>query len=135
MKKFAISILSCFVMLPAFAHHGQPHYSEPNHAINRYPYNHRHHHRDWVVPAVIVTGAIVASELSRQQRELERQEQIIRDHDRYNNIPPRPVVIERPIIVERPVIIENRPQPICTEWREVQESDGRVYKERICRSH
>lgn len=132
MKKFAISVLSCFVMLPAFAHHPvAPGYHELNHRF----YHKHHNNRDWVVPAVIVTGAIVASELSRQQRELERQEQIIRDHDRYNNIPPRPVVIERPIIVERPVIIENRPQPICTEWREVQESDGRVYKERICRSH
>lgn len=125
MKKFAIAFLSSMVMAPAFAHHGLPHYSEPNHAINRYPYNHRHN-RDWVAPAVVVTGVIIASEVARQNRELARQEQILREHDRINRIP------QRPIIIERPVIVERRNETTCTEWREIMDSDGRVYKERIC---
>lgn len=82
------------------------------------PRHHHHHHRrnDWVAPTLIIGGAIIAAEIARQN-------EILREHDRINNIPPsRTVIIER---VER--------QTVCSEWREVQDSNGRIYRERVCR--
>lgn len=127
MKKLVISLLSVCMLSPALAHHGRPHYSEPNHAINHYPFNRNHNH-DWVAPVVIITGAVIATEISRREREareLARQEQIIRNHDRINNIPVAPP--------SRTIIIERQSQ-VCSEWREVQDMDGKIYRERVCRS-
>ena len=45
---------------------------------------------------------------------------------------PDPVVIQQqPVIVQQdpPVYIQNQN---CTAWREIQTSDGRIYKERTC---
>lgn len=36
-----------------------------------------------------------------------------------------------PVIIQEPVIIEREPTN-CTEWREVQDSNGNVYRERTC---
>jgi hypothetical protein len=37
------------------------------------------------------------------------------------------------IVQQQPVIIQQQPiQTTCTEWKEVQGPDGRIYKERIC---
>lgn len=86
-----------------YVHHGLHH--RPHYA----PYIHKHYHRDWVAPAVVISGAIIAAEIARQneiQREAERSR----------------VIIER---VER--------QPVCSEWREVQDGNGRIYRERTCR--
>lgn len=78
---------------------------------NRYHHYHRHH-RDWVAPVVIFGGAVIAAEIARQN-------EILREHDRINNIPsPRVIIVER--------------QSICTEWREVQLFDGTIYRERTC---
>lgn len=70
-----------------------------------------HHHRGpaigwWVAPVVV--GAI-SYELGRQQ-----------------------------VIVQQPVIIEQQPIPQnqnCGPWKEVQTSDGRIYRERTCTSY
>jgi hypothetical protein len=70
-------------------------------------HGHHGHHRGpgygwWVAPVVI--GAI-GYELGRQQV----------------------------IVQQQPVIIQQQPiQTTCTEWKEVQGSDGRIYRERIC---
>jgi hypothetical protein len=123
MKQFVISaILALASITPAIAHHGHPHHSEPWHNINKPPFNNRHHYhhyhhrsnRDWVAPAVIIGGAVIAAEIARQN-------EILREHDRINNIPNRNVIIER--------------QVICSDWREVQDEDGRIYRERVCRSN
>lgn len=46
---------------------------------------------------------------------------------------PQPVVVERPVYVERPTTVYvEQTQPVCSQWREVQYSDGRIYRERIC---
>jgi hypothetical protein len=68
--------------------------------------NHGYHrgpsHGWWVAPVVI---GVIGYELGRQQV----------------------------IVQQQPVIIQQQPiQTICTEWKEVQGPDGRIYKERIC---
>lgn len=76
---------------------------------------HHHHHRgptvvyrdnNWVIPALI-SGAVVYAAT-------------------------RPTVVEQPPVVvqQSPIIVQR--QPVCTEWREIQHSDGTIYKERIC---
>lgn len=66
-------------------------------------YGHRGHGW-WVAPVVI--GAI-GYELGRQQT----------------------VVVQQP----QPVIIHQSERPVtCTEWKEIQTSDGRSYRERTC---
>ena len=40
-----------------------------------------------------------------------------------------------PVIIQQPVIIEQQPIPLnqnCSPWKEVQTSDGRIYRERTC---
>jgi hypothetical protein len=72
-------------------------------------FRHHGHHRGpgigwWVAPVVV--GAI-GYELGRQQ-----------------------------VIVQQPsVVIQQQPLPqaiTCTEWREIQGADGRIYRERTC---
>jgi len=87
----------------AHAHHGLHH--RPHHPHYAPPVQKHYHYRDWVAPAVVISGAIIAAEIARQ-RELERVE------------------TER-VIIER--------QPLCSDWREVQDSNGRIYRERTCR--
>jgi len=50
-------------------------------------------------------------------------------YDIYN----RPVVVQQPPVVvqQQPVIIQQSPQ-VCTDWKEIQQSDGRIYRERTC---
>ena len=71
-------------------------------------FRHHGHYRGpgygwWVAPVVV--GAI-GYELGRQQQ----------------------------VIVQQPsVVIQQQPvQPTCTDWKEVQTPDGKVYKERTC---
>lgn len=75
-------------------------------------YRHFHHHRpviierDWVAPLVLggIAGAIIVREANR------------------------PVIVEQPPVqvIPRATIVE------CTEWKEIMNSDGQVYKERTC---
>jgi len=72
-------------------------------------FRHHVHHRGpgvgwWVAPVVV--GAI-GYELGRQQV----------------------------IVQQQPVVIQQQPGPInvtCSEWKEVQTPDGKIYRERIC---
>jgi hypothetical protein len=78
-------------------------------------HGHRHFHRappvvvyrdyNWVAPVVggVILGAVI-------------------------NEAARPRVVEQPVIVQ-PV---QPTQPVCTEWREVMQSDGTIAKERTC---
>jgi len=39
------------------------------------------------------------------------------------------------VIVQQPVVIQQQPVPpsiTCTEWKEVQGPDGKIYRERTC---
>ena len=74
-----------------------------------------HHHRGyypgygygWVAPTII--GGVIGYEIARSQP---------------------------PVIVQQPVIVQPQPTygqtQICTEWKEIQTSDGRIYRERTC---
>lgn len=76
---------------------------------------HRHFHRappvvvyrdyNWVAPVVggVILGAVI-------------------------NEAARPRVVEQPVIVQ-PV---QPTQPVCTEWREIQQADGTIARERTC---
>lgn len=58
----------------------------------------------WVAP--VVTG-VIGYEIARSQQ---------------------PVIVQQqPVIVQQPV-----PTVTCTEWKEIQTPDGKVYKERTC---
>ena len=37
-----------------------------------------------------------------------------------------------PVIVQQPQSVIIQRQPVCTEWKEIQQSDGQVYRERTC---
>lgn len=73
---------------------------------------HRHHHRHhqwhpyygWVIPTII--GGVVTYEIVKSQQ---------------------PVVVQQPA----PVIIQQS-QQVCTEWKEIQNPDGTIYRERTC---
>ena len=61
----------------------------------------------WIAPLVIggVVGAAIAKE---------------------NQQPQPPVIVQQP----QSVIIQR--QTVCTEWTEIQKSDGQIYRERTC---
>jgi hypothetical protein len=81
-------------------------------AFAQHNHHWRHHgHRNagpgfgyWVAPLVIggIAGAVIARE--NQQS---------------------------PVIVQHPQVFIQR-QTVCTEWKEIQNSDGQVYRERTC---
>jgi len=73
-------------------------------------FRHHGHYRGpgvgwWVAPVVI--GAI-GYELGRQQT----------------------VVVQQPVIIQNPPIFTQ--QENCTPWKEIQTSDGKIYRERTC---
>lgn len=112
-NKFCALVGFAFLMIamPAQAHHGRHHHHHNFH--NHHPHwQHRHWHpqHGWVVPAIV--GGVVTYEIMRRNR---------------------PVIVEREImeVPAAPPIIDNTR---CTEWREIQTNDGRVYRERNCRS-
>lgn len=110
MKKIIAGVLAMLVMVPAFAQHhghGGRHGYNPHHRHHHHHNRHWHPHYGWVVPAVI--GGVVTYAITRP-----------------------PVVVE-----PAPVIIESTPSvpagsTVCTEWREIQDSDGKIYRERSC---
>jgi hypothetical protein len=74
-------------------------------------HGHRHHghvryygHSGWVAPLIIggVVGAVIAN---------------------------RPAQAETIIVQQQPVYV---PQESCTPWKEIQTSDGKIYRERTC---
>ena len=74
-------------------------------------HGHRHHgharyygHSGWVVPIIIggVVGAAIAN---------------------------RPAQAETVIVQQQPIYVS---QESCTPWKEIQTSDGKIYRERTC---
>jgi hypothetical protein len=63
-----------------------------------------HPSNGWVVPAII--GGVITYEITKNQNP--------------------PVIIQ-----QQPVIIQQ-PQQTCTEWKEIQYPDGKIYRERTC---
>jgi len=71
-------------------------------------HHHGHHHGygfrpySWIGPTII--GGVIGYEIARQQ----------------------PIIIQ-----QQPVIIQQSPQ-VCTDWKEIQYPDGKIYRERTC---
>jgi hypothetical protein len=78
------------------------HHGHHGHGYGFRPYS-------WIGPTII--GGVIGYEIARQQ----------------------PIYIQQqPIYVQQqPVIIQQSPQ-VCTDWKEIQQSDGRIYRERTC---
>ena len=106
MKKILASIVLSAIALPAFAHHGG-HHIRHGHHFNHHHHRHWHHNHGWVAPLVI--GGAVTYALTR----------------------PAPIIIqEPPIVVEQPIDVV--PGTNCTPWREIQQPDGTIVRERTC---
>lgn len=106
MKKLIVTILTICAMTPALAqHHGHRHKNHFHHHHQR----HWHPHHGWVVPLVI--GGAVTYALTRPQIIVEPAPVVI------DTTPPAPAV---------------EGTTVCTEWKEIQTSDGKIYRERSC---
>jgi hypothetical protein len=109
MKKILVSIALAAMALPAFAHHSGPHHGGFHHApIRHHHHRHWHPHYGWVAPVII--GGAVTYAITR----------------------PAPIIVQNPpVVVEQPAVdpVEN-----CTPWRETQQSDGTIVRERSCYS-
>jgi hypothetical protein len=84
----------------------------------RWGLNHRHHNcgprweprtviverNDWVAPLIIggIAGAVIAN--ANQQ----------------------------PVVVQQPQTVIVQTQTVCTAWKEIQQPDGQIYRERTC---
>jgi len=106
MKKLFISLLLASSALPALAQHWHGH-----------GFRHHGHHyggnSNWVAPLIIggVVGAAIAN--NRHQETI--------------------VLQQPPIVIQNPPVYVQR-QTVCTEWKEIQNSDGAIYRERTCTS-
>lgn len=83
-------------------------------------YNRGHYHRerpviihrsgpDWIFPMVggVIVGAVIADAAKKEQ--------------------PQPPVV---VVPQQPVVVA--PATNCTAWKEIQTSDGTIYRERYC---
>ena len=84
----------------------------------RWGLNHRHHNcgprweprtviverNDWIAPLIIggIAGAVIAN--ANQQ----------------------------PVVVQQPQTVIVQTQTVCTAWKEIQQPDGQIYRERTC---
>ena len=59
---------------------------------------------DWIAPLIIggIAGAVIAN--ANQQ----------------------------PVVVQQPQTVIVQTQTVCTAWKEIQQSDGQIYRERTC---
>ena len=81
-------------------------------AFAQHHHRHNHHFRHhswhpnygWVIPTII--GGVITYEIVKNQN-------------------PPPVVVQQPVIIQQP-------QQVCTEWKEIQSPDGKIYRERTC---
>ena len=107
MKKLLLVALTLMVSTMAFAQDC------------RWGLNHRHHNcgprweprtviverNDWVAPLIIggIAGAVIANQNQQQ-----------------------------PVVVQQPQTVIVQTQPVCTAWKEIQQPDGQIYRERTC---
>lgn len=105
MKKFfAVIILSSFATVAYAQHRHHNHYYH-------YHHQHRHNHNMAILGAAVLGAGIT-----------------------YMATRPQSVIVQEPVYVEqRPIYIERQDLQNCTGWREIQTSNGQIYRERYCR--
>jgi len=85
----------------------------------RWGIDHRHHNcgprweprtviverNDWIAPLIIggIAGAVIANQNQQQ-----------------------------PVVVQQPQTVIVQTQTVCTAWKEIQQPDGQIYRERTC---
>ena len=70
------------------------------------------HNDNWVAPLIFggIAGALITREVQQQ-----------------------PVIVQQqPVIVQQPPQVFVQREPVCSEWKEIQQPDGRIYRERSC---
>jgi len=103
MKKVLAVLLLTVASVPAMAQwHG--------HGFRPHGYYGGYYGGGWVAPLIVggVVGAAIANS----------RETVI--------VQPQP-----PVVVQNPPVYVQR-QTVCTEWKEIQNSDGTIYRERTC---
>lgn len=110
MKKVILSIAVLLATLPVLAQpyhgHGIRYHGHPGH----HGQWHRGGSGNWI--PVLIGGAIVGAAIANSKEPLVVQPQ------------PSIVYQHTPVYVQR--------QTVCTEWREIQNPDGTIYRERTC---
>jgi hypothetical protein len=107
MKKVLAVLLLTLATVPAMAQHWHGH-GFRHHGHHGYYYG---GNSNWVAPLII--GGFVGAAIA-------------------NNRPQEPIVIQRPpVVVQNPPVYVQR-QTVCTEWKEIQNSEGTIYRERTC---
>jgi hypothetical protein len=107
MKKLLLVALTLMVSTMAFAQDC------------RWGIDHRHHNcgprweprtviverNDWIAPLIIggIAGAVIANQNQQQ-----------------------------PVVVQQPQTVIVQTQTVCTAWKEIQQPDGQIYRERTC---
>lgn len=106
MKKLFIALTLACATLPVMAQHWH------GHGFRHHGY-HYGGNGSWVAPLIIggVVGAAIAN--NRQQETI--------------------VLQQPPVVIQNPPVYVQR-QTVCTEWKEIQNSDGQIYRERTCTS-
>lgn len=107
MKKILAVAVLTLATVPAMAQHWHGN-GFRHHGHIRY---HGGGNGNWVAPLIIggVVGAAIAN--NRQQETI--------------------VLQQPPVVVQNPPVYVQR-QTVCTEWKEIQNSDGTIYRERTC---
>lgn len=108
MKKFLLVLSILLVAGTASAQWQHRHYWEPRTVVVE--------RNDWIAPLIIggIAGAVIANANQPQPVIVQPQPMIVQ---------PQPVIVQREIVQR---------ETVCTEWKEIQTYDGRIYRERGC---
>jgi hypothetical protein len=109
MKKL-LTILGLTSVLFSTAAMADPYYGHRGHNGHRGPTVIYRDNNNWVAP-LIIGGFAAAIIADANKRAVEEQRQVI-------------------IVQQEPIVIA--PQVNCTAWKEIQNGDGTIYKERTC---
>ena len=104
MKRVLAVLLLTLAAVPAMAQHWHGH-GFRHHGHHGYYYGGGN--GSWVAPLII--GGLVGAAIAN-----------------------RPTTQTETVIVQQPQTVFIQRQPVCTEWREIQNSDGTIYRERTC---